>query len=83
MPEGKDDYEAICLNELAPIDCYWWRHWLENIQLPFKTIGYRYPYGNHMGILTYLWKVRDPIDETKAARLVSSLNTSHNLVHEK
>jgi len=40
---------------------------------------YRYPYGNHLDIVTYLWKVSDPVDETKVARLVSSLNTSHNL----
>ena len=75
----KDDYEAICLNELAPTDCYRRRHWLDNIQLPFTTMRYRYPYGNHLGVVTYLWKVSDPVDETMAARLVTSLNTTHNL----
>ena len=75
----KENYEAICLNELAPTDRYQRRHWLENIKLPFQTMRYRYPYGNHLGVVTYLWKVGDPVDETKASRLVSSLNTSHNL----
>ena len=76
---NKDDYDAICLNELAPIDRYQRRHWMSKIQLPFKTMMYRYPYSNHLGVVSYLWKVPDQVDETKAARLVSKLNDCHKL----
>ena len=39
---GKEDYDPICLNEIASTDQYRHRHWLEKIQLPFKTMIYRY-----------------------------------------
>jgi len=51
---GKDDYDPICLNEISPTDQYRRRHWLEKNQLPFKTMIYRYPYGNHLGVVSFL-----------------------------
>ena len=34
---------------------------------------YRYPYGNHLGVISFLWKIPDEVDETKTARLVIHL----------
>jgi len=65
----KEDHDAICLNELAPSDCYQWRHWINETQLPFKTNIYCYSYDNHP----------DQVDETTAARLVLKLNKRHKL----
>ena len=50
---NKDDYDAICLNKLAPIDRYQRKQWMSKIQLPFKTMMYRYPYGNHLGVVSF------------------------------
>ena len=76
---GKDEYDPICLNEIAPTDRYRRRHWLEKIQLPYKTMIYRYPYGNHLGVVSFLWKIPDEVDETKAARLVIRLTEQHKV----
>ena len=37
---------------------------------------YRFPYGNHLGVVSFIWKVPDvtTIDQTQVARLVSKLN---------
>ena len=53
---GKDEYHPICLNEIVPTDRYQHRHWLEKIQLPYKTMIYRYPYGNHLGVISICGK---------------------------
>ena len=84
---NKDDYDAICLNKFAPIDRYEQRQWISKIQSPFRTMIYRYPYGNHFSVVSYLWKVPDHghVDETKSARLVSisSMILTTNLQHKK
>ena len=76
---GKDEYHRICLNEIVPTDWYQHRHWLEKIQLPFKTMIYRYPYGNHLSVISFLWKIPDEVDETKTARLVTHLTEQHKV----
>ena len=73
---GKDEYDPVCLNELAPTDRYRRRHWIEKIQLPYRTMIYRYSYGNRLGVV---WKIPAEVDETKAARLVTQLTEQHKV----
>ena len=40
---------------------------------------YRYPYGNHLGVISFLWKIPDEVDETKTARLVTHLTEQHKV----
>jgi len=40
VKSGKDEYDPICLNEIAPTDRYQRRNWLKKIQLPYKTMIY-------------------------------------------
>ena len=76
---GKDEYDPVCLNELAPTDRYRRRHWIEKIQLPYRTMIYRYSYGNCLGVVSFLWKIPAEVDETKAARLVTQLTEQHKV----
>ena len=49
---------------------------MDKLQLPFPTMIYRFPYGNHLGVAAFMWKIPDvnAIDQTQVARLVSKLN---------
>ena len=49
---------------------------MDKIQLPFPTMMYRFPYGNHLGVAAFMWTISDDndIDQTQVARLVSKLN---------
>ena len=73
----KANYEPIFLNDIAPSDRYQRRHWLDKLDLPFRTMLYRCPYGNHLGVVSFIWKIPDDeIDQTTVSRLVSKLNES-------
>ena len=49
---------------------------MDKLQLPFLTMIYRFPYGNHLGVAAFMWKIPDDtaIDQTQVSRLVSKLN---------
>ena len=40
---------------------------------------YRYPYGNRLDVVSFLWKIPDKVNETKAARLVTRLSEQHKV----
>ena len=49
---------------------------MDQLQLPSPTMIYRFPYGNHVGVAAFMWKIPDinAIDQTQVAWLVSKLN---------
>ena len=75
----KDEYDLVCLNELAPTDRYRRWHWIEKIQLPYRAMIYCYSYGNRLGVVSCLWKIPAEVDETKAGRLVTRLTEQHKV----
>ena len=44
----KDYYYKMCLNDFAPTDHYQQWQWFDKIELLFKTVIDRYPYGNNL-----------------------------------
>lgn len=71
---SRPEYSPVCLNDFAPSDRYKRRHWLDKLALPYKVTVMKYPHGNSLGTLYFLWKVPEKIDETQNARLVVQLS---------
>ena len=41
------------------------------LKLPFDTMMYHYPYGNHLGVVSFLWRIPDgEIDQTQVSRFL-------------
>lgn len=72
--ESAESYKEVCLNDFSPEDCYTQRHWMDKLQLPFPTMMYHFPYGNHLGVVPFIWKTPACADQTQVARLISRLN---------
>ena len=58
------DYEPVFLNDYAPEDHFDRRKWLNDFQLSFTLMLYRYPHGNHLGTMNFAWKVPINFDQT-------------------
>lgn len=77
MLSGNTNYEALCLSEIAPEDRYQRRHWMDILELSFRTMVYRCPYENHLGAVCFIWKLSGvDLDQTAVSRLISKLNES-------
>ena len=65
----KMEYEPVCLNEFAPVDRYQRRHWMEKLELPVRSMLYRFPYGNHLGVVSFIWKIPEmgAVNESKVS----------------
>ncbi len=67
--------EVVFLDDFSPEDRYSRRHWMDKLQLPFPSIINRFPYRNHLEVVSFIWKIPgDCVDQTQVARLVSKLN---------
>ena len=77
---GVEVHHAVFFNDIAPSDRLERRKWLEGIQLPFTIMIYRYAYGNHLGTLTYAWRIPEdqPVDNTTVSRVFTQLNGQHS-----
>ena len=65
----KSNYEEVYIGDFAPEDRYSRRHWFDKLKLPFRTMMYRYPYGNHLGVVSFLWRIPDgDVDQTQVSR---------------
>ena len=62
---SKPDYSPVCVNDFAPSDRYTRRHWIDKLGFPYKVMMMKYPYGNRLGTLTFIWKVSEEADETR------------------
>ena len=64
-------YQPLCVNDFAPAERYQRRQWLAKLQLPFLVMLYQYAYGNHLGTVTYAWRIPDhnPVDQTAVSRV--------------
>ena len=62
------------VDDFSPDYRYSRRHWMDKLQLPFASMVYRFPYGNSLGVVSFIWKVPHECDKTQIARLVSKLN---------
>ena len=67
-------YQEVSLDDFSPEDRYSWRHWVEKLQMPFPSMIYRFPYGNNLGVVSFIWKIPHECDQTQIARLISKLN---------
>lgn len=67
---SKPEYFSVCVNNFAPSDRYMRRHWLDKLTFPFRAMIMKYPYGNRLGTLSFVWKVPEEADETKNARVM-------------
>ena len=74
-------YQPVFLNQVAPCDRLEMRKWLSGIQLPFSIMIYKYAYGNHLGTLTYAWRIPEdqPVDNTIISRNFSNLTDQQSL----
>ena len=75
----KDDYDAISLNDIAPEDHYERQQWMDGLSLPYRTMVYCSPYGNNMGVLSFIWKFPsvDEVSQTKVAWIVMELSENY------
>ena len=67
---SKPDYFPVCVNDFAPSDRYTRRHWIDNLSFPYKVMLMKYPYGNRLGTLSFVWKVLDEADEIRHAQVI-------------
>ena len=67
------EYCPLCLNDFAPSNRYRRRHWIDQLALPYKVVMMKYPHGNSLGTLCFIWKVPDQVDDTRNARLMLQL----------
>lgn len=68
-------YEEVSLDDFAPDDRYTRRHWMDKLSFPYRTMVYRCPYGNHLGVISFIWKVPDDsVDQTQIGRLITKFN---------
>lgn len=67
---SKTDYFLVCVNDFAPADRYKRHHWIDNLGFPYKVMIMKYPYGNRLGTLSFVWKVAEETDETRNAQVV-------------
>ena len=65
-------YKSVCLNDFCPDNSYHRKVWLSNLRLSYRIKEYRYPYGNQLGTVSFVWKV-EPEDETLLARVLSQV----------
>ena len=76
---SEEVYHPVFVNEMAPFDRLERQKGLANVQLPFTIMLYRYAYGNHLGTLTYAWRISEdqPVDDTTVSRIFTQLNGQH------
>ena len=67
-------YQHVFLNDFAPEDRFERRKWIGKLQLPVTIFMYRYPHGNNLGTLTFVWKVPHEIDHTQNQCTITQLN---------
>ena len=67
---SKPDYFPVCVNDFAPSDRYIRHHWIDNLSFPYKVMLMKYPYGNRLGTLSFVWKALDEADETRHAQII-------------
>ena len=67
---SKSDYFTVCVNDFAPSDRYTRRHWIDNLRFPYKVMRMKYPYGNRLGMLSFVWKVLDEADGRRHAQVI-------------
>ena len=70
MPE----YSPLCLNDFAPTSRYTRRHWLDKLALPYKVMIMKYPHGNSLGTLCFIWRILEQVDETQNAGVILRLS---------
>ena len=71
---AKPEYSPLCLNDFAPVNRYIRRHWLDKLALPYRVMVMKYPHGNCLGTLCFIWKITEQIDETRNASVVLQLS---------
>ena len=61
------------LDDFAPDDRYTRRHWMDKLSFPYQEMVYRCPYRNHLGVISFIWKVPDDfVDQMQIGRLIQS-----------
>lgn len=61
---SKPDYFPVCVNDFAPSDRYTRHHWIDKLSFPYRVMIMKYPYGNRLATLTFVWRVSEVADET-------------------
>ena len=69
----------LCLNDFAPSNRYTRCHWFDKVALPYKVMIMKYPHGNSLGTLCFIWRVLEQIDDAQNARLM--LHLSQEVYH--
>lgn len=78
--ETLEFYEEVCLDKFSPEERYTRRHWIDGISLPFPIMMYRFPYGNNLGVVSFVWKVPPQGgDQTSVARLITKLTNKQDI----
>ena len=67
-------YSPLCVNDFAPVDRYLRKVWLSHLALPYPVKEYRYAYGNQLGVVSFLWRVGNPEDESSSAKVLLTVS---------
>lgn len=71
---AKPEYSPVCLNDFSPMNRYTRRHRVDELALPYRVMIMKYPHGNSLGTLCFVWKVPEQIDETQNAQVTLQLS---------
>ena len=53
---------------------------MDKLKLSVQTMMYRCPYGNHLGVVSFLWKIPEGmVDQTRVSQAITKLNENHRL----
>ena len=63
-------YHPLCLNDFFPLDHYSRKSWLTKLTLPYPVKEYRYAHGNQLGVVSFIWRISDPEDESSLAKVL-------------
>lgn len=77
------DYQPVFLNDYGPEDRFDRRKWLNDLQLSFIIMLYRYPHGNNLGTMNFAWKVSSEFDKPLNQQIINQLNNSQKLYYTR
>ena len=54
---------------------------MDKLELPVRSMLYRFPYGNHLGVVSFIWKIPavGSVNESKVSQLIAKLNDQHKM----
>ena len=54
---------------------------MEKLELPVRSMLYCFPYGNHLGVVSFVWKITKmgAVNESKVSQLITKLSDQYQL----